>query len=186
MALVYIYEDGPAQTRLELLTQNRDVTRPRMLTLDTTLVLNASGVAGATLTDALNTLQSSAQLGTVVSQIGWNPALGSSVLQLLPAGHTAGMYIVAFALVVRTNLGNSPNATLGSWTSPNKGVDSEVMSESIAQLPTGLILANDANAIAMHRVIVLMSTGATALTLTLSNGTSGLADVYGCARLFAL
>jgi len=124
--LVHTSPEGPAGQQLSLITSAARA-RSQVLTLDSSLVdnvslvagttvtqalnnlsgtigalnsnqvLNASTVAGVTVTDALDALNPSA----AVRIIGYTAA-APLVVQMLPAGHTPGYYLLSLAAIIRT------------------------------------------------------------------------------------
>ncbi len=208
--LVHTSPEGPAGQQISLLTAT---TRARSLvqTLDSTLVdnaslvagatvtaalnnlsttigalnsnqvLNASGVAGVTVTDALNAIRA-ALVGSIVQTLGWN---GGAVLtmQVVPAGHPAGLYQIDCELIVRALPGAGTLTKQYNYTSSAGATNTPISASGALTLGR---LQNPGSY--FYNTAAVRSTGATAIDAVVTPvGITGAPsfDVSVYARLVA-
>jgi hypothetical protein len=122
-------------------------------------------------------------LDTTRSQIGWNPASGNStLLTLVPAGHTPGVYLVSSAVIVRTVAGAGtcvPNCAHAAPTIGAQTVTVNAGQSAISLTALGLTTATS---------WTIVSDGTAAITFRyVPTGATGspVVDVYASAQLIA-
>ena len=151
---------------------------------------NASAVAGATVTAALDALQTALAplaLAPLRSFLGWAPTGGtqSQQLILLAAGHAAGLYEIDYATIIRTVATGNFDVVL-NWKSPGFGVEQKFLQTvSIASLGT---VIQSVGTVPGAKGVPIVSDGTQQIDMNWnSSGLVGLPvlDLYGSARLVA-
>lgn len=131
-------------------------------------------------------------VGTIVSQIGWNPAsLGtSSTLTMLAAPHQPGLYEICPVTIIRTTATGVALSASCSWSSPTFGAESKNPFGLSSWATSGTLQTSLATSAQPPRAFIINSDGSAAITIVWSAGLitlgSPVADLYACVRLVGI